>query len=74
VLLFMKLPVPIPAYLALVGWFGFQLFNSMMPQTGDTIVAWWAHIGGFIVGGIIAFALRKPLNRRLASKITSEIV
>ncbi len=71
VLLFLKLPIPIPAYLALVGWFAFQLFNSMMPQTGDTIVAWWAHIGGFITGGVIAFALRGPLNRRLASKITS---
>lgn len=74
VLLFMKLPVPIPAYLALAGWFGFQLFNSMLPQKGEVIVAWWAHIGGFIIGGIIAFALRKRLNHRLASKITSEIV
>lgn len=74
VLLFLKLPIPIPAYLALVGWFGFQLFNSMLPQTGETIVAWWAHIGGFIIGGIIAFALRGRLNQRLASKIESEIV
>jgi len=74
VLLFLKLPLPIPAYLALVGWFGFQIFNSMMPQTGETIVAWWAHIGGFLTGGIIAFALRKPLNRRLASKVEAEEV
>lgn len=74
ILLFLKLPLPIPAFLALAGWFAFQLFNSMMPQTGETIVAWWAHIGGFLAGGIIALALRKPLNRRLASKIPSELV
>lgn len=74
VLLFLKLPIPIPAYLALVGWFGFQLINSFLPQTGEVVVAWWAHIGGFIIGGVIAFALRGRLNQRLASKIESEIV
>ncbi len=74
VLMFMKFPVPIPAWLALVGWFGFQVFNSFIPQTSGTIVAWWAHIGGFIVGGVIAFALRGRLNRRLASKLASEKV
>jgi len=73
VLMFMKIPVPIPAWLALVGWFGFQIFSSMLPQTGEVVVAWWAHIGGFIVGGAIAFALRGRLNRRLASKLESEI-
>ena len=74
VLMFMKFPVPIPAWLALVGWFGFQVISSMLPQTGETVVAWWAHIGGFIVGGVIAFVLRGPLNRRLASKLASEKV
>ncbi len=74
VLMFMKIPVPIPAWLALVGWFGFQIFSSMLPQTGEVSVAWWAHIGGFIAGGAIAFLLRGPLNRRLASKLTSEKV
>ncbi len=73
VLMFMKIPVPIPAWLALVGWFGFQIFSSMLPQTGEVIVAWWAHIGGFIVGGLIAFVLRGRLNQRLASKLESEI-
>jgi len=71
VLMFLKLPLPIPAYLALAGWFAFQLYNSFMPQTGETIVAWWAHIGGFVAGGIIALALRGPLNRRLASKVST---
>jgi len=72
VLMFLKLPLPIPAYLALVGWFGFQIFNSMLPQNGEVIVAWWAHIGGFVAGGLIALALRKPLNRRLTANIEPE--
>lgn len=66
VLLFLKLPLPIPAFFALIGWFGFQVFNSFMEQNGTTIVAWWAHIGGFLVGGIITLALRGILTRRLA--------
>ena len=72
VLLFLKFPIPVPAYLALIGWFALQVVSSMLPQSGDAVVAWWAHIGGFILGGAITFALRGPLNRRLATKIGSE--
>ena len=68
VLLFLKIPVPIPALIALIGWFGFQVFNSLQPQQGEVIVAWWAHIGGFIFGGVVAFLLRHRLAKRLASK------
>ena len=72
VLLFLKIPLPIPAYLALVGWIAFQFLQAFAPQTGGVAVAWWAHIGGFIAGGLIAFALRKPLNRRLARKLAPD--
>ncbi len=68
VLLFLKIPVPIPAFIALIGWFGFQVFSSFQPQSGGVAVAWWAHIGGFLVGGIVAYLLRHRLSARLASK------
>ncbi len=72
VLLFLKIPLPIPAFIALIGWFGFQLFSSFQPQTGGVVVAWWAHIGGFIVGGLIALLLRNRLSARLASKTPAQ--
>lgn len=49
----------IPAFLFLIFWFGQQLFfgfGSMVPGAGEAAgTAWWAHIGGFVVG--LAFGL-----------------
>ncbi len=67
VLLFMKLPLRISALWALVGWFAFQLGSAFfVAQEGDVIVAWWAHIGGFIAGLAITFALLKVFRARFA--------
>ena len=41
----------IPAVLFLGFWFVLQIFNGMV--SGSAGVAWWAHIGGFIVGMIL---------------------
>ncbi len=68
VLLFMKLPLRISALWALVGWFAFQVFSLFVAQDGDTIVAWWAHIGGFITGLIITVAMLKLFRARLAGE------
>jgi membrane associated rhomboid family serine protease len=66
ILLFMRLPIRISAYWALLGWFGFQLVAAALPQ--DEIgVAWWAHIGGFCAGFAVTWLLRKRLHRRLAA-------
>lgn len=40
--------VDIPAVIFLLLWFGFQFLNGTGGVGGN--VAWWAHIGGFIVG------------------------
>lgn len=44
--------VELPAFFVLGGWFILQFFNGVLslgvPQTGG--VAWFAHIGGFILG------------------------
>ena len=66
VLLFLKIPVPVPALFALAGWFGFQVISLAGPQSGDVVVAFWAHIGGFLTGLVIALFLKARMLRRLA--------
>jgi membrane associated rhomboid family serine protease len=54
--------VRLPAVIVLGMWFVIQLFNgflslgSMSVATGG--IAYFAHIGGFVVGLLVGFALR----------------
>lgn len=55
-LIFIYTTVYLPAVVVLGGWFLVQFFNGLASinvdvQTGG--VAWWAHIGGFIVGMLL---------------------
>ncbi len=68
VLLFMKLPLRISALWALVGWFAFQVFSLFVAQEGNTVVAWWAHIGGFAAGLIITVSMLKLFKARFAGR------
>jgi membrane associated rhomboid family serine protease len=52
------IPLPLPAVWMLAAWFGVQLFSLV--AAGDQPIAWWAHIGGMIIGA----ALVVPLRRR----------
>jgi membrane associated rhomboid family serine protease len=67
VLLFMRLPIRIAAYWALLGWVGFQFVALVLPQDENMQVAWWAHIGGFATGAGITWLLRNRLRERLAT-------
>jgi membrane associated rhomboid family serine protease len=53
--------IRIPAVLMLGYWFFLQFFSWVaslgMPNQGG--VAWWAHIGGFLLGALIAVVLRR---------------
>ncbi len=49
-----------PAYLMLPLWLLEQLFYGLMTAGGDSGVAFWAHVGGFIYG--MAFALVLPMT------------
>jgi membrane associated rhomboid family serine protease len=60
VLLFMRLPVPLPAIWVLGGWFLLQVYGLAAAQPGDDI-AWWDHMGGFGCGLLITLLLRKRL-------------
>jgi membrane associated rhomboid family serine protease len=42
--------IEIPAVAFLFIWFGIQVLSGLLSQTGGGGVAWWAHIGGFLVG------------------------
>lgn len=50
-LVFLKLPLLLPAYLMIGFWVGLQVFSIMFAGDGNT--AWWAHIGGFVAGVIM---------------------
>lgn len=67
ILLFMRLPLRIPAYWVLVGWIGLQVLAVVVPQEEDIQIAWWAHIGGFATGFSITWLLRNRLRERLAA-------
>lgn len=42
--------IAVPAWLVLIYWFALQLLSGWMTPTGVAGVAFWAHVGGFVVG------------------------
>lgn len=53
-LLFFVTFVEVPAVVFLLVWFGLQLVSGLAALTGGAAaVAWWAHIGGFVVGMVL---------------------
>ncbi|HUS39633.1 MAG: rhomboid family intramembrane serine protease [Pirellulales bacterium] len=51
----------LPAWVFLAVWFVFQLYQGVFSigAVEAAGVAWWAHIGGFVSGVIVAFVLNK---------------
>ncbi len=67
VLLFMKIPLRISAGWALAAWIGFQFLSLYLDEAkGEVIVAWWAHIGGFVAGFLVTALFKKTLGTRTA--------
>ncbi len=55
--LFMSIiPLRLPAWIVLGSWIGLQVLNL---NNAASDVAWWAHIGGFIVGAILIVPFRR---------------
>lgn len=61
ILLFMRIPLKIPAWIVLGGWIILQFVSLGFEQPEEQAVAWWAHIGGFAMGLIFTMILRSPL-------------
>lgn len=52
-----RIPLRIPAYIALVLWIAFQF--GMLVLAGDDQVSWACHVGGILAGAILVFPLRR---------------
>lgn len=57
--------VKIPAYLMLGYWFLLQFFSGVasLGMTDQGGVAWWAHVGGFILGALLVAETRSKMRR-----------
>jgi membrane associated rhomboid family serine protease len=60
----------IPAIVFLPVWFGMQFFNGFLSidaarRTQEVVgIAWWAHVGGFVFGMLVAAVFRATADRR----------
>ena len=54
--------VQLPAFVMLLYWFTIQLLNGTTDASGG--VAWWAHVGGFAIGAVLALYLNRGRPRR----------
>ena len=56
----------VPAFIFLLLWFFIQYINV---RSGNaTMVAWWAHIGGYLTGVIVGVSLLGRINKILRGK------
>jgi len=56
--------VNIPASIFLILWFGMQFLYGMGSfMAGAGSIAWWAHVGGFAAGVVLAFLIPKKRRR-----------
>lgn len=58
VLALKAIPLRISAAFSLGLWILMQVVMVLVPEVGP--VAWWAHIGGLIAGGVLILFLRRP--------------
>jgi membrane associated rhomboid family serine protease len=56
--------VRIPAYLMLGYWFFLQFFSGVasLGMTDQGGVAWWAHVGGFLLGAVLVVGVRPKMR------------
>ena len=52
------IPLYLPAFVLLLIWIGFQFLQAWSSGAAGGGVAWWAHIGGFLVGAILVVPFR----------------
>jgi membrane associated rhomboid family serine protease len=63
VLLFYRIPLPLPAFIVLGCWVALQVYNVYLdgglPDGEDGGTAWWAHIGGFAAGMLLILVMKR---------------
>ena len=69
---FFFLPFVIPAVVFLGFWFILQFFNGTLSLAATDRnfggVAWWAHVGGFVFGVVVATRFRRQLSRQSVAR------
>ncbi|MCT7377448.1 rhomboid family intramembrane serine protease [Chelativorans salis] len=67
VLAFARIPLRVPAFLALALWIGTQFFMFVVDRENQ--ISWAAHIGGILAGAVLVVVMRRPgvplLDRRI---------
>lgn len=58
VLVFMRFPLPLPAFIPLLFWIGQQFVMLVIDADGG--VSWGAHVGGILAGALLVIVLRRP--------------
>src|SRR5205807_3997412 len=56
-----RLIIRIPAWIFLPVWFFLQISLGLKPHGAN--VAFWAHVGGFVAGGIMALAVYQHITK-----------
>ena len=65
-IIFLLTVIEVPAVLFISFWFVTQLFSGLASLGAVEGVAWWAHIGGFVIGLVLSpFFLRRPPPRQI---------
>ena len=59
IIIFVRLII-LPGVILLGIWFALQLLSALSMQPGEAGVAFWAHVGGFLVGMALVLVLRPP--------------
>ena len=59
IIIFVRI-IAVPAWILLGIWFGLQLLDGLLSDPGDSGVAFWAHVGGFVSGVALLVVLRPP--------------
>lgn len=76
ILAFGRVPLRIPAWIALAAWIALQVFMFLL--AGDDEVSWAAHIGGILAGAVLVLLFRRravPLfDREIVSPAAVEVV
>ena len=62
VLLFLAIPMRLPAIVVLGGWIALQFYHIFADDNSGEAIAWWAHIGGFAAGLALTLIFRSRLR------------
>ena len=65
--------VEVPSVIFILGWFILQGANGYLSIGSQTSIAWWAHIGGFIMGALVGLRYRLFSNPLGPLRVPSHI-